>query len=92
MISIDYDDIPLVPKHSYDRHGIFRNPAEYTLEIWIQGKRHFIVSGESYDFIISQEVFIHGVCETLLRPMIEGTPWQRVLVRQLIYPWTGRVI
>lgn len=92
MINIEYEDIPLVPKYIADRHGIFRNPNEYTLEVWVQGKKHTIITGECYTQCYSVEMLINILCDTLLRPLAEGTPWQRVLLRQILEPWTGGIV
>ena len=86
-MNIPYMEIPIPPRGPVlSRHGIYRNEHIFTLDIWVQGRLYAWVSAECY-IANPYEVMSH-----LLKPMWEGTPWQRVLVRQLLYPWTGRII
>lgn len=88
MNHIPYEDIPVVSSPPLSRHGIFRNPTNYTLEIWVQGRLYAAVSAYQYDACSDKRGILQAMAE-LLRPLWEGTPWQRVLVKQLFMPWVG---
>ncbi len=92
MINIEYEDIPLVPKYIADRHGIFRNPNEYTLEVWIQNRICVVITGECYNDCYSLDMLIDMIYNMYLRKIAERTPWQMVLVKQILEPWTGGIV
>lgn len=89
MNQIPYNDIPVVPGPRWERHGIFRNPRAYTLEVWILGNFYGDCSAELYLRYADKRHALQVIADDMLRPLWVGTPWQRVLVKQLFMPWVG---
>jgi hypothetical protein len=85
---IPYNEIPLVSGPPLARHGILRNRFNCNLEIWVQGKFYGAMSAFYYETCPDQRRVLQELAE-MLRPLWEGTPWQRVLVKQLFMPWVG---
>jgi hypothetical protein len=86
---IPYSEIPEATGPEISRHGILRNQLKFTLEIWFQGRLIGEVSASFYMSWPSQTEILQGIAGEL-RPLWDnGTPWQRVRLKQLFIPWAG---